>query len=78
MIKTFYFKDKTYCNSYIVREVIIKVNSINLVMTLCNDFKWQMFLYKNEKYVHKYDVTDKIVNKLIKEAKEYQQFLYES
>ena len=47
-------------------------------MTLCNDFKWQMFLYKNEKYVHKYDVTDKIVNKLIKEAKEYQQFLYES
>ena len=78
MIKTFYFKDKKYTLGCCFRETIIKINSICIVINLFKDLEWKLYLYKNDKYVSEHTISEEFANKLINEAAEYQQYLYES
>ena len=78
----FYFWDKSYSQGCCRREVTIKVNDIITVLTQESDYNWKIYFYDSrfsdlEKYIVDYSISENLALNIIKEAKEYQSFLYD-
>ena len=78
----FYFSDKTYYYGDITREVRIQVNNILNVITLekHSDY-WCIHFYNLKKdepnqYIWSINISNKLALNIIKEAKEYQDYIY--
>lgn len=78
----FYFSDKSYSFGPWSREVRIKVN--NILLLLCKDGNiWNCYFYDlrkqdGEQYIIDISISNDTAAKIIKEAQEYQEYLYES
>ena len=78
----FCLSDKSYIYGDILREVRIQVNNILVVMTLekYNDI-WGVHFYNFKKdepnqYIISTNISQELAFKIIKEAREYQNYLY--
>lgn len=78
----FYFTDRTYSYGDITREVRIQVNNILIVITLeKNSDYWCIHFYNLKKdepnqYIWSTNISNKLALNIIKEAKEYQDYIY--
>lgn len=80
----FSFSDKHFTNGAFSREVFITYNNIIITLNKDKSGNWILFLYvlksvfDSEKYIMDIHISEKIALNIIKEAKEYQAFLYEN
>lgn len=78
----FSFSDRSYSSGPFIREIRIIYGKILLSITQDrNDSSWDLFFYDisqidGSQYLCDYKISPDLANKIIKEASEYQDYLY--